>query len=232
MTRLSNTIYPITYIGGTLGSSLGFFLSMHDGFYMTSPEIELTPNGEVARHLEGILRISHTPELINQELAKYPKNKKVVCSVNSNRRIPSCDYKLDHRMYPKELLDLLGKDVFPVIVKAEDDVLNFANARIGVNFQDKNQLSIRLLDERRKKIEMRSIERKLDPNILHNTVNQLSCIGQDQKDFLLLDILKIYRDLDEFEYKKLCDFAKVPTRHDWKHTVENLARLVNLYEFL
>lgn len=235
---LSNKIYPITYVGGTLGSSLGWFLSLHDGFYTVSPEFELTESGNIARHLEGIVRIPHTEELINETLKPFPSHLKVACSVEVWKRIPTCDYRLDHRCYPRDLWHLLGKDIFPIVVEPKDDIINFAKKRMGLEVTNTDHLSARLAEERHRKLHeieldgRQNLEGKQNPAVLQKTIDQLCEMGDQNTDWFMIDILKLYRDKDVDEYHKLCHFARVEPRWDWRHTLENLTQLVELEKFL
>jgi len=235
---LTNKIYPITYVGGTLGSSLGWFLSLHDGFYTVSPEFELTQTGNIARHLEGIVRIPHTEELINETIKPFPNHLKVACSVEVWKRIPTCDYRLDHRCYPRDVWHLLGKDIFPIVVEPKEDIINFAKKRMGLEAMTTEHLSARLAEERYRKLneigldDRQNLEGKQNPAVILKTIEQLKEMGDQDSDWLLIDILKLYRDRDESEYQKLCNFAGVNPRWDWEHTLKNLAQLVELDKFL
>ncbi len=234
---LTNTIFPIIYVGGTMGSSLGWFLSIHDGFYTTSPDIELTAKGEVARHLEGILRIPHTEKLVNRVLTPFPNHLKVVCSQEVWKRIPTCDYRLDHRCYPKEMWHLLGVDIFPVVIEPTEEILEYAKRRMP-NAENTDHLSARLAEEVHIKVneinlgDKQNVEGKMNPRVLWRTVDELKQRGEQGYDWLMIDILKLYRDKDEAEYMKLCNFAGVQPRWDFRHTLDRLAKLTNMEKFL
>lgn len=231
--NLSNKIYPITYSAGTFGSSLGWFISLHEGFYPVSPTIEYDQYGNIARQLEGILRIPHTIETINESLKPFPRNKKIACSFESWKRIPNCNIFLDHRTFPEHLYEYIGKEVFPIIVENNSNrAQDMIRKRVGLDAAN-SKISKRMMNERQSKIDDGSLERKINTNVLQKCKQKFIDSGFiNGKDFFVVDTLELYVDHNQSLYSDLCNFLNTTPRHDWLHTMESLYVLGDLERLL
>lgn len=220
---LTHKIYPVTYVGGTLGSSLGFFISLHEGFYPIMPNFELAKDGNVGRQLEGIININHTVNYINKQLEYVPTNKKVSCRFNSWRRVegPS-DKRDDHRKIPAVLQKYVGESIHPIMIDPNEELLNMAKKRM----LGSNKICARLVGERADKLDQGVVEMKMDPKAMYNLMDKLP-----DDSYFVVDILKLYKDYDDNEYEKLCKFVDTQPRADWKEGIASIKRLVDFDEW-
>lgn len=220
---LTHNLYPITYVGGTLGSSLGFFVSLHEGFYPLMPDYEIATNGTVGRQLEGILNINHTFEYINKQLVDIPQDKKISCRFNGFKRVEGPCVRLDdHRVVPEAVWPEVGNKIKPIIIEPNDNVLLPAQHRMKIS----NNICERLIHERVDKIKRNVLDKKQSPKPVYDLIEKLQVNHTQEKHYLLLDIIKLY-ELDKFEYDKLCDFVQTTPRADWQHGIESIKRLID-----
>jgi len=191
-------IYPLVYYPYMMGSSLGYFISLHDGFYpysfgaAKSNEYDKSASNDKVRHSydSSILRFDKTYDDALEVLKPFDKKYKYVMKSHWS-----------HMTLDETFNNHIGKTVFPIIIKINKRILNYAT-----NYCNLLECGGRdIWPERFSKIKIENDYFYEDEHVvnLYNTKNK--------DDFLILDILKLYEN-DNTEYFKLCNFLGTNAR--------------------
>lgn len=206
-------IFPIVYYPYMMGSTLGYFISLHDGFYpysfgtARSIEYDKSVSNDMVRQSydNSILRYDKTYDDALEVLEPFDtKYKYAIKSQWSHMTL--------HETFNK----YIGKTVFPIIIKINERILNYAiNYCNLLNDQYRD-----LWNEKFSKI-------KIKNDYWYEDEHVVNLYGSTNKDnFLVLDILKLYENND-LEYSKLCNFINARPRTTASQDIQHIKNYIN-----
>ena len=213
-----NKIYPIIFHPYTMGSSLSYLLSLHNGFYSYcygySPSYdESTPSNYIRPSFDGsILSFENDYDNVIDGLKNYDKNLKYSIKFNKEH------FKLDMSFYPN-----IGTNVFPIVIKLNKFLMNSIIKRLNTVYDSYKEKFI----ERYSNI----LENWDDNAQWYDNYDLIEMYKRSKNHFLIIDIVKLYNN-DEDEYGKLCNFIEEPPRIDIKQNINSIKKVIKFDSFI
>lgn len=229
MRELTHTLYPVIFEEGTFGSSLAYFISLHDNFYpfVFSPFFR---NNEIMECYEGVIHLPRNIDEINQNLKNINTSKKIVCKFFGS-----------HCTFPKELLEYVGKKVFPIIIKSDNNASKFKHIRLLHEYRfiiDELQTKQELIESIDQSyfnsfnLEYRNIEMENSISSIIFNNNYKNYKDYFLTDILLFGMLLLYNSNSNSKYELLCNFIKSEKRDNYQKDLNEIDKITKYSEIL
>lgn len=208
-------LYPIIFFQYWYGSSLCYFISLHEGFYSYS--FSLTYKNERVRRNDKFF------PFYDKCIPAYEKND-VFNTLKKNKYPENLKYTFKYlknmSSLPKNILDDIGVQIFPIFIKPTTEIIQIALQRCE-KF-DSNNISF--------KNRMMSMLENLKTNSEYwHRKHEKEYYKEKPDDILILDITKLYNfsnyyedRIQLYEYYKLCDFIKSKPRPEFMNEIDDI----------